>query len=320
MLPDALPNRWYPIFTSAQLRAAPVVIERLGERLVLWRDNAGVAHAALDRCPHRGVSFKTGEVNRAGELACPYHGFTFGPSGACAHAPVLGRDAKAPAMSLDLRQVTEAHGLLWAFTGVVSADTPPPPWFDGLGEDLRRCTDVAEEWPVHHVQLTQSMLDVYHVGVLHRRSVPGTGKVLTDFKLTATDDEVHTEGRLGHDGKPGDPFVAHLRLPGLVHLDVGLGFHLLIAVTPIDTKRSWVWARYELRLTPIPQLDGLIAWLGAKYDFSVLQHMEDLPLLTSIEPAIPEPGCDRLIAPDAGAAAYLRLYRRQLNDQSEAAK
>ncbi|MEY3210217.1 MAG: hypothetical protein RIT28_698 [Pseudomonadota bacterium] len=320
MLPDALPNRWYPLLTSAQLRRAPVVIQRLGERLVLWRDAAGVAHAAIDRCPHRGVSFKAGEVNKAGELVCPYHGFTFGQTGACAHAPVLGRDAKPPAMSLDMRNITETHGLIWVFTGAVTADTPPPPWFEGLGEDMRRCTDVTDEWPVHHVQLGQSMLDVYHAGVLHRRSAPGAGTVLTDFTMTTTEDEVHTQGRLGHDGKPGTPFIAHLRLPCLVHLDVGFGFQLLVGVTPIDAKRSWLWARYELRLTPIPQLDGLIAWLGAKYDFSVLQHMEDLPLLTSIEPAIPEPGCDRLIAPDAGAAAYLRIYRRQLAARVEAAK
>jgi len=52
---------WHPVIASMHLREAPVAVSLLGQDLVLWRENghegqAGVVHAWVDRCPHRGRS------------------------------------------------------------------------------------------------------------------------------------------------------------------------------------------------------------------------------------------------------------------------
>jgi len=39
-----LRNRWHPVLSSWEIEANPVGITRLGENLVLWRDDAGDVH------------------------------------------------------------------------------------------------------------------------------------------------------------------------------------------------------------------------------------------------------------------------------------
>ena len=36
-----IPNQWYPVYESRRLRKRSVALQRLGERLVLWRDDVG---------------------------------------------------------------------------------------------------------------------------------------------------------------------------------------------------------------------------------------------------------------------------------------
>ena len=61
-------------------------VEILGEKLLLFRDSAGVAHCLSDVCPHRGAPLHQGwvsEVNGRDCVVCPYHGW-------CARAPSRG--------------------------------------------------------------------------------------------------------------------------------------------------------------------------------------------------------------------------------------
>ena len=37
-----IPNQWYPVYESRRLRKRPVALQRMGERLVLWRDGLGI--------------------------------------------------------------------------------------------------------------------------------------------------------------------------------------------------------------------------------------------------------------------------------------
>ena len=53
-------NLWYPVLPSWGVTDTPVGVTRLGQQLVLWRDQDGQIQALEDRCPHRGARFVHG--------------------------------------------------------------------------------------------------------------------------------------------------------------------------------------------------------------------------------------------------------------------
>ena len=134
-----LPEQWYPLIESRRLRRKPLGIQRLGTRLVLWRDASGAAIALRDRCPHRGVALSRGAV-RGDRIECPYHGFQFDTAGECQLMPCEGAEAKIPSgMAVAPYKVREAHGLVWIYWGEQTAELPEIPWFDEV-RDRRGAT------------------------------------------------------------------------------------------------------------------------------------------------------------------------------------
>ena len=85
---DGFAGQWTPLLPAAQVTARPRRVRVAGEDLVVWRPGAGVLPGVLlDRCPHRGVSLSLGQPADGGALACAFHGWEFGPDGACRHVP-----------------------------------------------------------------------------------------------------------------------------------------------------------------------------------------------------------------------------------------
>jgi phenylpropionate dioxygenase-like ring-hydroxylating dioxygenase large terminal subunit len=111
-------NFWYPICTSAELKAdAPVRAQVLGLPFAAFRDSAGEAHVVADTCVHRGGSLGHGKVVD-GRIACPYHGWAYDGSGRCVHIPPLDDDSKIPARAkVDSYPVQERYGIVFAFLG-----------------------------------------------------------------------------------------------------------------------------------------------------------------------------------------------------------
>ena len=87
---------WYPVAASDDVGVRPVPVEAGGRRYVAYRPapDAPVAVVA-HRCPHRLVSLAHADVVD-GALQCPYHGWRFGPDGACLLVPSAGPDAAVP--------------------------------------------------------------------------------------------------------------------------------------------------------------------------------------------------------------------------------
>jgi phenylpropionate dioxygenase-like ring-hydroxylating dioxygenase large terminal subunit len=93
-----LRDYWYPACASSRLAAQPVASRVLDQEIVLFRDEAGAAHALLDRCCHRGVKLSLGKSTR-GCVACPYHGWEYDGAGTCVHVPSLAEGREIPKAS-----------------------------------------------------------------------------------------------------------------------------------------------------------------------------------------------------------------------------
>src|SRR5205085_445160 len=78
----ALRRYWLPVLLSGDLQAGadPRGVEHLGERLVVWRDDAGRAGVYAEACLHRGASMLLARVEGDG-LRCIYHGWKFATDG-----------------------------------------------------------------------------------------------------------------------------------------------------------------------------------------------------------------------------------------------
>ena len=88
-------NQWYAILESNEVKPSrPVGVTRMGEKLVLWRDDKGQIGCMADLCPHRGVALSTGKLV-GGNVQCPFHGFEYDTSGRCTLIPASGKNACA---------------------------------------------------------------------------------------------------------------------------------------------------------------------------------------------------------------------------------
>jgi phenylpropionate dioxygenase-like ring-hydroxylating dioxygenase large terminal subunit len=316
-----IPERWYPVFEAAKLRKKPVALERLGERLVLWRQADGSPVAMRDRCPHRGAALSLGKLE-GGTLACRYHGFRFDSEGQCVLMPCEGAGAKIPrGMEVAVHPVREGHGLIWLFWGEAAheAELPPLPWFDDLPLD-QPSADMADEWDLPYERLIESHFDLHHFPFVHR-SAGGfsVGARLDPYEVVTEGDAIRTRGELRRDDQaPGEgfPFRVDFVAPNLTRFQVGKGLVFLAATTPIDAERSWLFVRYWQGWVKLPLLGRLVSWIAMQVDMRIFQYPQDLPVLRSLEPRHTGPGVNRFVGSDAGSAAWIKL-RERLREGSE---
>jgi vanillate O-demethylase monooxygenase subunit len=141
----------------------------LNEPLMLFRDTDGVAHALLDRCPHRFAPLSKGR-HKGDCVQCPYHGLEFDATGACVHNP-HGNGAIPKAAAVRAYPTVERHSTIWVWMGDPDrADPARIPDFS--------CMDPARNFVgkrylharANYVLETDNILDLSHIEFLH----PGT--------------------------------------------------------------------------------------------------------------------------------------------------
>ena len=162
-------NFWYPICSSDEINdAQPARAELLGVRLVAFRDSAGQAHVLSDVCVHRGGSLSKGKV--AGDcIQCPYHGWKFSGSGACAAIPST-KGKKPPARAkVDSYPVCEKYGIIFAFLGdLPAAERPPEPAVDEFEQDGWRVTGpIIFEIDAYFERSVENGMDPIHNEFVH---------------------------------------------------------------------------------------------------------------------------------------------------------
>lgn len=166
---EPLRNFWYAVELSSSLADSPRQVRLLGETYILYRDGSGIPQASLDRCPHRGASFKMGWVE-SGCLRCPYHGWVFDSDGRCIRIPADQPGVPIPAKArLRMLPVQERSGFVWIFPGDASkADPALIPTFPELGSPGWRTVSGEYLWEANFSRVVESGLDTSHAPFVHK--------------------------------------------------------------------------------------------------------------------------------------------------------
>jgi phenylpropionate dioxygenase-like ring-hydroxylating dioxygenase large terminal subunit len=174
---------WLPVGLSEELPqgGAPLPVTILGERLVLFRDEAGRVGLLQRGCAHRCADLSFGRIEDGG-LRCLYHGWLYDVAGNCLEQPGEPPEStyknEVKALSYPL---VEKGGMIFAYLG---RDTPPefPDWeFLNAPEAHRFHLRTVIE--CNYLQALEGNIDPVHLSYLHRpltrvdtRPVPGSTK------------------------------------------------------------------------------------------------------------------------------------------------
>ena len=109
-----LRNTWYVAAWDSEIDRTPRQIKVLGEKIVVFRTEAGDPVALIDACPHRKLPLSRGRI-KGDHIECGYHGLTFDCSGSCVRVP--GQEHIPAATNIHSYPVESRYGLVWIWMG-----------------------------------------------------------------------------------------------------------------------------------------------------------------------------------------------------------
>lgn len=252
----ALRRYWYAVARSSDVTPGPVAVGLLGERLVVWRGQAGTLTVAPDRCPHREAPLSLGEIED-GCLVCAYHGWTFGDGGRCVRVPSSDPGTPVPPKAhLPTIHVAERYGLVWVCLGEPATGIPDMPWEDDPA--FRRINNPVEVWAASATRMTDNFVDIthfpwVHTGTFGRRQSTVVPKVeleqLDEFffgyryevEVNNPDAAVVTSGQTAKvlTRRMSSGFNLPFTVRSTVEYETGLQHIIFLLSTPIDDVTSY---------------------------------------------------------------------------------
>jgi Rieske 2Fe-2S family protein len=284
----------------------------VGEPLVVCRGDDGELRAFRNLCQHRGVEVAVGQGN-AKRFTCRYHAWTYATDGRLTGAPyndnVAGFDFKAcrlPLVQLDT----------WGGYVFVNFDPDCRPLGDCLDDDgvrdfaaflqpeNTRTSDKFEfEVPCNWKFVPENLMDMYHVGVIHKTSfgahfpvenfrfnLTGKGYNAVYEALTMSPNGVTLFGAMPWlEGKVSDKFACTTWVRPTMNI---FGRHDLIqpwVATPIDVKRTRITVYTQLPETFF-DMPGFAEKNRIYADFIRLVATEDEAMLESLQTGVSSNG------------------------------
>jgi phenylpropionate dioxygenase-like ring-hydroxylating dioxygenase large terminal subunit len=304
---DVLRDYWHPVVRLSDLHDRPVPFTLLGEKIALYR--VGDRPVALqDLCIHRGSPLSLGWLE--GEtLVCGYHGWAYGPDGACVRIPSLppGRSIPRKARAVAYRAEVR-YGLVWVCLG---EPRQPIPTYDAWDDE--RMAKVLYEpfrWQANAARVVENVLDFTHLPWVHNGYLgsreqpvyPEVSPVVTDAGLTYQLDDPTNDTTRHY--RLSVPFTVELTVTP--HTSEGHTYSMLFSCAPISSRETVQWF-FTARNWSLDKPD--LEW--AEFDAVVMrqdqaivetQRPEELPLDLTEEL--------HLRGTDAGALEYRRLLKR----------
>jgi phenylpropionate dioxygenase-like ring-hydroxylating dioxygenase large terminal subunit len=166
---DLFRRYWQPVALAEELESgAPVAVEILGEKLVLFRIDEGRLGLLGLHCSHRGADLSLGRIEDGG-LRCLYHGWLYDVYGRCIEQPAeLEGSGFKDKIRHKAYPCEEAAGVVFAYLG--PGQPPKLPMYEPLTvpENQRYAYKVLHE--CNWLQAHEGEIDPTHLSFLHRRS------------------------------------------------------------------------------------------------------------------------------------------------------
>jgi len=324
-----IPNQWYAIAEPHEVKTGKLkAMRRMGQDLVLWRDQEGKLSCMLDLCPHRGAALSAGKI--MGDcIECPFHGFQYDTEGNGKFIPANGRNTPVPkAFKAETFTVREAHDFIWLWYGEPQAEYPPISYFEELTDDSFIHGTVAVQWNSHYTRSIENQLDVSHLPFVHKNTIGRGNQTLVNGPYVTLEDNtisVWVDNQVDDGTPPTKPtkMPEPLTPPGLIFkfpniwlLRIADNFQLSVAFAPIDDDNTMLYVRSNQRSTLPKFLAQPMINLSAQFNRVILR--EDQRVVVTQRPKIS--GLDigeRFIPGDRPIALYL-IHRRELIQAAQA--
>jgi phenylpropionate dioxygenase-like ring-hydroxylating dioxygenase large terminal subunit len=269
-------NHWYIILESKEVpRDKPVGVLRMGEPLVLWRDQEGNLSCMRDLCPHRGVALSAGKLV-GDHLQCPFHAFEFDRLGEVRLVPANGRAAHLPkAMRAHAYPTREAHGFIYLWWGDPQPEYPTLPWLDSIDEDFAYAT-VRDTWAAHYSRVIENQLDAAHVPFIHRTTIGRGQRTIINGPISTLEPNgrlniwVYSEKDTGQVAKKaselpvptGKPSL-QFQFPNLWQNWIADNLRAVLVFAPIDDEHTLLYLRFYQKIIRTPVLRNLFCAFGS---------------------------------------------------------
>jgi phenylpropionate dioxygenase-like ring-hydroxylating dioxygenase large terminal subunit len=246
---EGLRGRWYALTASRNVLARPLGIERMGERLVLWRDRSGALNVQDDRCPHRGARLSGGRVVED-RLMCPYHGVQISTDGKIAAVPALPDCPLEGREAVRTYEVREIGGVIFAYFPSPAQSEPiafePPFEFNDPEWAHMLCETT---WTCNYRYAAENVVDPMHGPYLHgdsftlRYGSPDDVMEITDKENGFIVARTKQRGVNFDWTEFTDSGAMWLRLDIPYPPGAGPGgpFRIIGAITPIDERSSQIF-------------------------------------------------------------------------------
>jgi len=294
-------NNWYAILESGELKAGcRAGVRRLGENLVVWRDEAGRPACVADKCIHRGASLAIGRV-ADGKIQCPFHGFRYDPAGKCVLIPANGAANPVPEnFRTRSYETREAYGFIWIFWGDKKENLPEIKFFDDIDDSFSYASSQST-WPVHYTRCVENQLDVAHLPFVHKTTIGAAAKTVVNGPYVVAENGqikfwVYNETERGQkpqkpeEVKPPDDngFHIHFIFPNLWQNWIGPKFRIFISFTPVDESVTLIYMRVYQKYLTVPVVGWLFNTLMMFYSNIILNQdrrvvITQSPVKTSLE-------------------------------------
>ncbi len=280
-------NLWYIVLSSKEIKKGELIgVTRFGEKLALWRDEAGKVHCISDICCHRGASISHGKILLNGErVMCPFHGFEYDQTGRVRVIPANGRNTPVNEnFKVRAYDTYELADFIWIWYGD-NEPMNPPTYFEDITDDLTY-SEFKEVWNVHYSRAIENQLDVVHLPFVHYNTIGRGNRTVVDgpivkwagetmfyfYVFNRIDDGRPAKKPEGMDLNQKSQVYLEFKFPNIWQNHIDEKIRVTAAFVPIDDDHTMIYLRFYIGFTKIKFLDKLIALIGMPFNRKILHQ------------------------------------------------